>query len=299
MAPADDATKKAFGAFLQTALFANATTADAVKTHLARRGIDTTITEIERWQAGATLPDPPAAISALEEILLLVPGALVSLTRSASADADDATVSDSGPAPGSATATDLTPMDRLRLSFHPDVLIWSRNLHAEYEIIYGPDRYVAETRVRLTEEALMDGVDRYLDVTYGEAGKNLLKLRSIPVSGCRRGRLRIDPEAGNICSELLLEGRYLAGETFAIEFTSIIDAPSTDTEFFAHSRGPIIFSSIRIKFDQQNLPARAYESVPQRGSPPVVRPLRISGGQVISTTTRADRGIHRVSWEWE
>jgi hypothetical protein len=289
MATPPPESASAFGARLDAAILANSFSTEDVQTYLARRGRSVTSESIDSWRAGDSLPDLPGTVSTLEEVLRIAPGFLESVIITPAA------VRGSAP-----TAPALSNSERLKQSLHPDALTWSKTLHLESDVTLGPGHFITEVRVRITEEVLVDGVDKFLVVTYGEESENLVGLRLVPLQNCRRGRIRLDPEESLICIELLLDHSHLAGETFTLEYVWVFDRPSLDSEFWNSSRNHIPFGLIRIHFTKSELPARCYEftsRTPRDRSRS--REIRLHGTQAHSVVTNFPGGEHGIFWEWE
>jgi hypothetical protein len=293
MATPDHGTSAPFAASLRAAVAANSLTSEAVSAQLTRRGIRTTPATVDRWKAGDALPESLATAAALEDLLLAAPGALASVLGAGDSEVARAVYPTKGP-----DGFRLTSADRLRLSFHPDALTWSRPVHMEDEVIHGPGRHVTEIRRRMTEEVLVDGVDRCFVVDNGERAEDLIQLRALPVSDCSRGRIRMDPQRYLICTELLLGQSLLAGENFSLEYSVVIDRPSIETKYFARRPRSVVFSSICVKFDQTAVPAKCFETVYNDQEPPHGRELRIRGTQVKSAIVDLNREYHAIFWEW-
>jgi hypothetical protein len=299
MSPTHTDHGPAFGAGLRAALAANSFDTEAVRTHLLRRGQAVTTGDLDGWLAGHLLPQQPDTVASLEDVLRIVPGSLSALLPPASPAeaAKGVTAPDGQPAqPGSP----LSRSERLRLSFHPDALNWSRTLSSECEVVLGPGNFVTEIRSRVTEVALVDGVDRYLSVACGEETDNLIGLRTIPLSHCRRGRVRMKPEESLICAELLLDHSYTAGETFSLEFVLALDRPSLDQTYFFSFRDTVVVNLIRIKFEKSELPKRCYKITQKgRNGSPQKREIRLHGTGAHSVVTNFPQGEHGIAWEWE
>jgi hypothetical protein len=284
----------AFGASLRAALAANSFSNEAVRAHLHRRGHSVTVHDLEGWLAGSGLPQQPDVVACLEDVLRIVPGSLSAL------------LGPSNPAPpgqASEPGQPRSPLSRselLRQSFHPDALTWSRTLSSQCDVVLGPGSFVTEVRRRHTEVALVNGVDRYLSVASGEETDNLIGLRTVPLNHCRRGRVRMNPEEHLICTEILLDHSYDAGEVFDLEHVLVLDRPSRDQEYFTSFREAIIVNIIRVLFEKSEPPSRCYMITQRgRGSPPQTREIRQHGTEVHSVVTNFPQGQHGIAWEWD
>jgi hypothetical protein len=285
----------AFSARLSAAVAANSFSLEDVQVHLARRGRSATLASITSWLDGRDLPRSPGTAAALEDVLRIVPGSLARLIEPPTPDA--APRGDHEPVPDDFS---LPPSERLRRSFHPDAPNWSRTLRSEAEVVLGPGHFITEVRNRFTEQALVDDVDRYLMIACAEESRDLISFRTVPLHNCRRGRILMDPERFLICTELLLDHSYSAGETFTLECVMVFDRPSLDAEYFRVARDVIPFDLINVKFVKSELPARCHQVVEQEmGEIRQTKELRPQGTSLSSVVTNLPPGMHGVSWEWE
>ncbi len=285
----------AFSARLSAAVAANSFSIEDLQAHLARRDRSVTLARIAGWLDGSDLPESPGTAAALEDVLRIVPGSLAYLIEPPTSGT--APRGDHGP---TLEDSSLSPPERLRRSFHPDASKWSRTLRSEAEVVLGPGHFITEIRNRFTEEALVDGVDRYLMIACAEESKDLISFRVVPLHHCRRGRILMSPEEFLIGTELLLDHSYSAGETFTIECVMVFDRPSLDAEYFRVARDVIPFDLINVKFEKSELPTRCHQVVEKKmGKTRQTKELRLQGTSLSSVVTNLPPGMHGVSWEWE
>jgi hypothetical protein len=287
------AVSRTFATALTAAVRARGLDVESLEGLLLRRGAAISATTLRAWQRGVQRPEWPEslpALTSLEYILRVGPGVLTSILSP---------WYDGQPAPWVVAADDEPPTvpGEVRPRQHDGSV---RIIAADDEVTLGSGRYLTEVRTRIVAEAMTDGVDRHLAVDIPEDANMLQATRIVPVSRCRRGKVIVDAAANRVATELLLDNVYQKGETFTIEYVSVIDQPARDGEYFRAFVNRVAMTVIRIDFDSTELPTRCYEFV-SRGTGELreIRDLRLSNNEAQSVVTDLPWGIHGVAWEWE
>jgi len=238
-----------FHAALRRAIRERGLSLERLRSHLARRGIDIGVSSLSFWQHGHTVPTRRGsvrAVRALEEILRLPPGSLLTLLAAAQAE-------NGGPACRCGTddragALD-DPFDSGSGHGSDDVDVVSRH----ERLLVTAEGHLTSLLVRTVVQARTDGVGRYIQRCYGgDCGVDEMRIR--PLANCRLGQIRRHPTAPVLVAELLFDAFLLAGQTWVFEF-EIADDSGDRVHEVAHSFAyPVGHYLVEVRFDPAALP---------------------------------------------
>ncbi|MBO4209780.1 hypothetical protein [Micromonospora echinofusca] len=290
-----------FGPALRAAISDSGLTLKAVQSRLARRGVQVAVPTLSSWQIGTNRPERPEslrAVAVLEEIFELSPGSLTALLgpprpRGRTALRGDRRRFDG--IPGAPAVAEI--VEEICPALRNDV----RVLYTEEEVVLRSGRLLSEIRTRFLGEACLDGVDRCFSVNYAEPGHDLDAVRTVAVRHCRLGRVRRRHEQRLIASELLLDHAYRVGETFMIEYSSVINQPVFDAEYFRAFNAPVGLYVLQVRFDPTELPVRCYQfrsTGPEQTRSELEIRLSSTWSALLSTQSPG-RGVQGIRWEWE
>jgi hypothetical protein len=166
----------------------------------------------------------------------------------------------------------------------------------------GPHRTWTADRVRRVVTAMNDGADRFVALSIPDmSGEHPPTVR--PVSGCRLGRIRSDPQTGRQAAELLFDLPLHCGQAHVFEYESIAgDGGEGITRWIIGTRHPIRELILRAHFAAQALPVRCYHLRRERYDAPYRElgelPLTASGTVNLVSLDVAP-GMEGFRWEWE
>ncbi|MEU3724996.1 hypothetical protein [Streptomyces sp. NPDC031705] len=288
---------------LRAALAARGLPLHRVQHRLAARGIKVGVTSLSYWQQGARRPrhsESLRAVSALEEILDLPPGALLRL------------LADPLPAAGPARPAARSYRALVSVGAAVERLLAGMELPADgglhsvghhERVRIGP---AGELRTRESQQivrAHRDGVDRYLAVHHGDPGCDAARVRVTAYENCRTGRVRCHPEAGVVVAELLFDARLRCGDTYVFGY-GIEDATGgRSTEYvrgFSYAGGQYM---LQVRFDEAALPvrcrrfARTGPHAPRTALHDLTPSGRHRAVHLVEQAVR--RGILGIAWDWE
>ncbi|MEV6520602.1 hypothetical protein AB0M43_01505 [Longispora sp. NPDC051575] len=291
-----------FETALRSAIGESGLTLHAIRGRLARRGVHVGIGTLSNWQTGHNRPERSEslrAVTALEELFALAPGALTALLgprRARGRQAVGATERlrfDTVPS-GTAIA-------RIVGEICPEIPNDVRVLYTEEEVVLGAGRILSEIRTRFLARAEVNGVDRCFAVNLAEPGYDLDTIRVSAVRNCRPGRVRRDHAQWLVGTELLLDRVYNAGETFLIEYTAVIGQPIGDHEYYRAFARPIGLYVLRIRFAPSEPPRRCHQfQAANADQPRGERELALTDARIaLVAAQNPGRGVVGVRWEWD
>lgn len=257
------------------------------------------MTALSYWQSGKRQPERQSSISAvraLESVLGLSPGELVSLLPP--------------PRPRGAPPRRRAPGGTVNFPMHALRALLERvgaphaleqrhrlnlvSLHDRCEI--AEDGGQRSMTARAVFQATEDGQDRWLLVyDHGGAGPPLLhELRN-----CEAGRVEVDAEHGLTAAELLFDHPIARGETHLIEYTLTNSGPpypECRNTYYREFRRPVREYLLEIRFDSP--PAQCWQYTRDGDSTEETRIERHpdAGGGVHSVALDFGPGVFGISW---
>ncbi|MEV6521350.1 hypothetical protein AB0M43_05300 [Longispora sp. NPDC051575] len=294
-------THVTFGAALRAAIGDSGLTLHAVQGRLARRGVHVAIATLSSWQTGHNRPERVESIRAvtvLEELFDLDPGALTSLL-------------------GPRRSRGRHPLDEAGRIFDvmsnglaieeivgeicPDLSADIQGLYLEEEVVLAAGRSLSEVGTRIVTEARSDGVDRAYAVNLAEPGTDLDAIHVVATLHCRVGRVRRNYTENIVGTELILDQSYNAGDSFVVEYKSVLNQPNADDEYFRAFTGTSELYVLRVRFDPAELPVRCYEfHAGHVDGPRTEKEIRLSSAHIALVAQRhPGLGVVGIRWEWE
>lgn len=291
-----------FAEALAKAVEASGLSLERIQHHLELRGVQVSLSTLSYWRRGRSRPERPEslqAVTALEEILKLPPGALTGslgdkrprgrwIDRAAVLERVwQAALIDLG--------RELARVDRLLP--YP-----GRNVSVRDLVVIGPDRREVEMRTSTVMEAFEDGVDRILvaktaDETDRSPGEIFAE------KSCRVGRVRRDEEHKLLVAEIILDRVLRAGETALMDLRFVAD-PGADSCFADRSFVRTVRDYVlEIEFHPDAVPVRCYSYSRSGTGEPEVETGELWIGTTASThlvVREAQAGhVYGIKWEWE
>lgn len=288
---------------LRAALAARGLPLHRVQQRLADRGIKLGVTSLSYWQRGARRPRHPEslrAVTALEQILELPPGALVRLLAAP----------EPGPGPARPAGRSYRALVSVGaaveqllagLELPSDGGLHSLGHHERVRI--GP---AGEMRSRDSQQivrAHRDGVDRYLAVHHGDPGCDASRIGVTAYENCRTGRVRRHLQAGVVVAELLFDARLRRGDTYVFGYGVQDGTGPRSHEYvrgFSYAGGQYM---LQVRFDEAALPvrcrrfARSGPQAPRTGLADLTPSGRHRAVHLLEHPVR--RGILGIAWDWE
>lgn len=300
MAISRDAAGSAFASALRSSISASGLSLDRVQARLRAKGFPISVTALSYWQSGKRQPERQSSISAvaaLEDVLGLCPGELLSLLPPPRPRG----------APRRRTCGDTLkfPKDALRTLLArvgaPHALEQRHrldlvSLHDRCEI--AADGGQRSTTARTVFQATEGGQDRWL-LVYDHGGANSTPPALHALRNCRAGRVEVDTEHGLTAAELLFDRPIDRGETQLIEYTLVNEGPPyphCQNTHYREFRRPVREYLLEIQFDIP--PARCWQYARTGDGPDERqdRQLDTMGG-VHSVALDFGPGVFGIAWE--
>jgi hypothetical protein len=296
-----------FGPFhtaLRFAIVSSGLSLEGVRRRLLMEGHPVSLSALSYWQRGLRRPERAEsvrAVLAMERILGLRRSSLVALLgpprpRGRWSDRTTALLrfEDAlGPEPGLDTV-----LDGLDAGVNASV----RHVSMQNDRRLGPGRSWSSDRVRRVVTALNDGADRFVALSIPDVtDEHPPTVR--PVSGCRLGRIRSDPETGLHAAELLFDLPLRGGQTHVFEYESLAGGGGEGiTTWIIGTRHPIRELILRAHFEPGALPVRCYHIRRERYDTPYCDLAELpltAGGTVNLVSLDVSPGMEGLRWEWE
>jgi hypothetical protein len=285
-----------FAAVLRTAITERGLSLERIRQHLAVRGVTISLATLSYWQTGRSQPERRSSLAALthlEQVLLVAPGTLSRLLRAPAQRADQCeppTFSSLWPRPaavehaveGVVTAWD----DRLtRISQHDIVVV-------------GAERGERSYRSRQVLRAEADGPDRWVVVLHlDEHDHELPRVRGL--RNCSLGRTVTRPASGLLVAELLFPDALRRGETIIIEHEMVNKPPlPTATNYERKFRLPVREYALEIRFDGASPPATCERYVRTSTGEERARKVVPRNGSVHTVALDYGPGCLGFRWTW-
>jgi hypothetical protein len=293
-----------FHAALRFAISESGLSLEGLRRRLHAEGHTVSLSALSYWQRGLRRPeraDSVRAVHTMERILGLKRSSLVALLgpprprgRWSDRTATLLRLEDAlGPNPGLPAVLD---------GLDPAVNSGFRHVSMQNDRHLGPRRTWLADRIRRVVTAVSDGADRFVALSVPDmADERPPTVR--PVSGCRLGRIRADPETGLHAAELLFDLPLRSGQAHVFEYECIA-GPGTEgiTNWVIGTRHPLRELILRAHFAPQALPVRCYHIRRERYDAPYRElaelPLTASG-TVNLVSLDILPGMEGFRWEWE
>ncbi|ANZ37941.1 hypothetical protein BBK82_19655 [Lentzea guizhouensis] len=291
-----------FAEALTMAVEASGLSLERIRRHLELRGLQVSLSTLSYWRRGRSRPERPEslqAVAALEEVLRLAPGELMTklgdrrprgrwLERTAALEGiwQDAAID---------LGRTISRVERL-------LPVPAKYLTVRDVVVIGPDRREVELRSSAVLEAFEDGVDRILlaktaDDTDHSPGE------IIAMKSCRVGRVRTDEENRLLVAEIILDRVLRAGQTALVDLSFVsdpgADSHSADRRFVR----PLRHYVLEVEFHPDAVPVRCHGFTCSDPAGPEVDTGDLWVGTTASThlvVHDAQPGItYGIRWEWE
>ena len=300
MSNLERATDSAFATLLRHSISHSGLSLDRIQARLRARGIPISVTALSYWQSGKRQPERQSSISAvraLEDVLDLDPGALLTLLPPPKPRG----------APARRRAPDGTvnfPIAALRALLErvgaPNALEQQQrlnliSLHDRCEIARNGGQ--RSTTARAVFQATAHGQDRWL-LVYDHGGADAGPPYLHALRNCAAGRVEVDTEHGLTAAELLFDRSIDRGETQLIEYTLSNGGPpypECQNTYYREFRRPVREYLLEIQFD---VPPRQCWQYSRTGEAPEERrdrQLDTTGG-VHSVALDFGPGVFGISW---
>jgi hypothetical protein len=293
-----------FHAALRFAIAGSGLSLEGLRRRLHAEGHTVSLSALSYWQRGLRRPERAEsvrAVHAMERILGLRRSSLVALLgpprprgrwsdrAAALLRLEDAL----GPGPGLAALLD---------GLDPAVNSGFRYLSLHNDRRLGPRRTWVSDRIRRVVTAVGDGADRFIAFSIPDtAGERPPTVR--PVSGCRLGRTRADPQTGLHAAELLFDLPLRSGQAHVFEYESTAGAGTEGiTTWVIGTRHPLRELTLRAHFSPPALPVRCYHIRRERYDAPFRELAELpltAGGTVNLVALDVQPGLEGFRWEWE
>ncbi|MEV6874806.1 hypothetical protein [Amycolatopsis sp. NPDC051128] len=277
-----------------------------LRAHLALRGVQIGQSTLSYWQRGLRQPEVPKAlpaVRALESVLQLPADALVVLIgprlvrrgHQPAASFHDLRSGDMG----SIVEDLLAELGAYPSSNHYNADLELLSVHDT--ITFDAEHRQVSLRTRLVTRARRHGPDRYLTVYNGDPGCRIDDVELITDEGCRVGRMRRNPDADTMATELLFDRKLAEGDIHVFCFEVRDDSGSASPGYYRMLRDRCASYLVQLRFDRNALPARCTRQVRARDDalPVVAEELACDMGGVSSAFFNdAGPGLAGVAVEW-
>ena len=300
-----------FHVALQLAISNSGLTLDRLEVRLKQRQHEIGRSTLSYWQKGQRRPERPAslrALATLEEILGLPDAALSSLLGARKPRGRwigyQGQELDWGELWGNTeTVRGLAAIDRRR-AFER-----SQDVAITETLTHNRQRQVVALESQVLTRARRDKADRAQFVFEFDPGTDVSKVDVVNMEGCRIGRRREIAEDRFIAFEALFDRSLPEGDThfytLALDLSEayIEGAPPVPATAAGRTfRRPVASYILRLRFDQEALPVRCYQSRSAR----IGRMGQDAGDLLISpqgtthlAVQNASPGAYLTHWEWE
>jgi hypothetical protein len=262
---------------------------------LVECGRPVSVTALSYWRSGRSQPERKTsrdAVDEIEQLLGVERGHLSSLIGPSRRP---------GPQPAEVTTAEL-------FASKPGVLLALRALGFDglYDELTEELRHIAvdvdenghttSLGVRAMMRARHDGAQRSPVIVTTEEGEDSPEF--VAIAGCSFGRNRMDARARLYATELLLDRKLAAGETYLVEHQTVFRSPMADT--FSNHFAPRRLRSLLIwvRFHPERLP-RTVERYRRDDNGERVEPLDLGGGSSVHILERGfGPGMLGIRWTW-
>jgi len=300
-----------FHSALQLAIADSNLTLERLEVRLKQRGHHVGRSTLSYWQQGRRRPERPAslrALAVLEEILGLPDTALSSLLpprkprgRWIGYQGQDLDWGD--------LWTENEAVRRLAAIDRRRAFERSQDVAVTDVAVMGPDLQLHAYEMQILARARQANADRTQFVYEYEPGTDVTKIEITDLEGCRVGRRRELADEYLIAFEMLYDRSLAEGDTHFFTLTLDLSkayVPHPDATPFDEVgrifRRPVSNYILRLRFDQQALPARVYHLRSSRigAADQILDDLLVSSeGTTHLAIQNAVPGYYGVRWEWE
>ncbi|MFW6692261.1 hypothetical protein [Streptomyces sp. MAR4 CNX-425] len=273
-----------------------------IQRRLAEQGLHVSVTSLSYWQRGERVPartESVRVVRALEQILDVVPGALVRLLE---------------PAPGGA-AGGARAHRRYRELIGPAAAVrhlldqldcrTEDRLHtvSQFEQVHvGHRRELRQREIQQCVRAHRGDVDRYVSIYEGDPGCDVTRMRIEPLDNCRLGRVRSAPAASLLAAELVFDRPLALGETQPFRYRITDGTGGECTEYVRGFRYPVGHYLLQVSFAAPTLPVRCYRFGRRAPGAPRRRVVQVPLNGYHSAHLAEQElgpGIVGLGWEWD
>jgi hypothetical protein len=292
-----------FAEALRAAIAERGLSLDRLQQRLAARGARVGVATLSCWQSGTRRPERPTslrAVSVLEEVLELPSGSLLVLL---------------GPPRPRGPGVGLPQGSRgyrhlMAASSQLSVMLAElgttadEKLHiaAQHESVWiGPDRAAHRRETFQVLRAHQDGVDRYIAIAIGDPGVDVAKMEIRALENCRVGRVRRDPAAGLVVSELLFDLILRTGQTHLIRYEVVDRSGAECVEYERGFRFPAGQYALQVRFDAAALPVACFRYARRdvAAGPAEETELTLTGHHSVHVSLApVPPGVAGIRWEW-
>ncbi|MGY0231174.1 helix-turn-helix domain-containing protein [Longispora urticae] len=301
----DHAGPNTFAAALNRAIEVRGLSLERVQAKLAAEGISVSVMTLSFWRRGRSRPERAQslrAVTALEELLGLPGGSLTALLGPPRHRGKGETQ----PWVGFDQLYDehislRHTLDELGVATDPEVLnpdlTWL-SMHDRYEL----DRHGAEAKLWVHHVGRAIGPVDVCRVTF-QADDPISPAGTLrPLRGCRRGRVRADPESGLMVTELLFDRMLNPGEIVVFEYEMRFEPGGQPEHRFGRIFGvPAGLYVAEVVFDPEAVPVNIHE-YSQASVDAEIQVLRdVPLGESLTATMAVQdvrQGLHAMEWEW-
>ncbi|SFB58395.1 hypothetical protein SAMN05216266_12229 [Amycolatopsis marina] len=295
---------ESFPEALRTAISASGLSLDRIQARLQRQGVSVSVTALSYWQSGKRQPERQssiAAVQALEEILEIPAGSLISLLPPPRPRGTNSRKRSSLPDDGLAFAhTVLRPLlARVgaphALEQHHQLALVS--LHDRCDIAADGGQRAVTTRAVF--QASTSRQDRWL-LVYSQddpaAGTPVLHAER----NCTVGRVEVDADHGVTVAELLFDSAIDKGETCLIEYSVSNDGPpfpECRNTHYREFRRPVREYLLEVRFDSGIMPARCTQYSRTATAEPMRRDIRVDRTNAVhAVALDFGPGVFGIDW---
>lgn len=291
-----------FSAALHLAIESTGLTLDQLQGRLLARGIVISLATLSYWRRGRSRPERPEslrAVTALEEILALPPGALTALLgrrrpRGRTADRPRGSLGFDRLWESSEPLTSMLA----QLSLPPHGAVVQLGLHTISR--FDAQRRVVSITVRELLRANTDRVARRAAIFHAEEQHDAPPVLA-ETRYCRPGRVRTDRGTGLVVGELILDRMMSTGDAALVEYRWDFPRPFQMLDYEYRLRDPIRELVIVAEFTRPAVPARCYRYIRRAAEAPEdsVKELWIGASDAAqSLDLDVPAGIVGMRWDW-
>lgn len=278
-----------------------------LRAHLGLRGVQIGQSTLSYWQRGLRQPEVPKAlpaVRALESVLQLPPDALVVLIGPRTTRARGHQMAASFHDIRSGDMGSVVDQLLAELGAYPTANRYNADLEmlSVHDVVtFDAAHRQVSVRTRLVTRARRHGPDRYVTVYNGDPGCRIADVELITAEGCRVGRMRRNPAAETMATELLFDRKLAEGDIHVFCFEVRDDSGAASPGYFRMLRDQCSSYLVQLKFVLGELPARCTRQFRTRDDavPVEAEELPCDMGGVTSGYFRdAGPGLAGIDVEW-
>lgn len=290
----DGADATDFASVLGRAIRERGLTLESIRRRLEQQGVTVSVATLSYWQNGRSHPTrahSQRTLTALEAILKIPPGSLVSVAPANPVKRRSSAVPGARPLPAEVSAL-LDSVGRPAQTL--------RKLSTHIVLVIAPDRTISSEVVRQVVQCTTAGASSFPVV--------VTKVPGVPqevhgLSNCTAGMVHEVPEQELVLTEMQLSRPLRLGEYLMLEYmTTIGSDPDTPSNYgmFADKMSEFV---MEVQFPLHDLPRRVVSYTSASGGGPEeadgeVTELVISDGAAQVVKIDPGPAVRMVSWEW-